>query len=658
MTFKGWQAGPSAVYALLTASWLLIALAKGGWFAAWPVTLPLLMMALVAAAIAWWRLPPVDRWVTIGLLGLGLLLYTPPSEHLPLFGDAAIYPNEGAYLARTGGIRGIYEPLAALSPPLRAPFYVANVEQFAERIQWSVQSYQGILYGGYYLIDLTGPTLQTSRMTLSEVWFALLTELVGVRGALYQTALWSVTALVILYLTAQTFVKRPAALWATLLLAVSYPQIHFSRTPYAEIPSQFWLLLGFYFAVRWVETRKPWYFVTVLLCWMTTWAGRVDAVLLLGAIGLLCLMAAAARDRRTLLWGVSSLPLCAGMVLLAANLPYIGATYELIALRWSWFGTALLGLVITLPVAVVLVWSIGPRLYKWLERVAPLAHLLLFVACAFVVAWATLPNPLRDANVTRSFQEILWFSSQYLTPLFYWLVLAGIGRLFWRGYGAKELLLLGTVLSLSAVFFFTYTSAPVYPVSLRRLIGDVWPLMTILAAIALAAPWAIPRMPLGRQYGQVALGVVALGWMAWLSAPLLQQAEATGSLAFIQKLHEDLPNNSVTIFENQDGDSWVGWLAAPLYSLYGDWTLVLDTDEPDPAVLAQVVAEFAALGRTAYLVSQHNPLPQALLPSGYAADLVWEQIWQSTLLGQTRAPYPPPYWVFAHPVHVYALHKK
>lgn len=648
---NGWQAGPIAVYALLATTWLLIGLAQLGWFAAWPAALPLLVVALVAAVLAWWRAPVEDRWVVVALVALGSFLYTPPAEHLPLFGDGAIYPNEGAYLARTGGMHGVYEPLAALSPPLREPFYVANVEQFAERIQWSVQSYQGILYGGYYLMDLTGPTLQASRMPLSEVWFALLTKLVGVCGALYQTALWGMAALVMLYLTAGHFVKRPAALWATVLLAVSYPQIHFARAPYAEVPGQFWLLLGFYFAVRWIDERKPWQLVTVLLCWTTTWAGRVDAVLLLGAVGLLGLIMAATRDKRTLVWAVLTLPLCAGMVLLAANVPYIGATYELIALRWSWFGAAFLGLLLALPVAVALAWVAGPRLPKWAERIAPLAHPLLFAACAFVVGWSTLPNPLRDADVTRSFQEILWFSSQYLTPLFYWLVLAGIGWLCWRGYGAKELLLLGTVLSLSAVFFFNYTSAPVYPVSLRRLLGDVWPLMCILAAIALAAPWPLP----GRRYGQLVLGAAAIGWMVWLSWPILQQQEAADTLVFIQELHEALPSNSVVIFETQDGDSWVGWLAAPLYSLYGDWTLLLDSDEPDPATVADAVAEFVTGGRAVYIASQHQPLPVSLLPPGYQAPLALERLWRSSLIGQTRAPYPPPYWEFAHPLYLYQL---
>nr|AGC72328.1 hypothetical protein [uncultured bacterium A1Q1_fos_2004] len=652
---SGWSGGLVAVYALLAATWLLIGLAKAGWFVAWPAALPLLVVAGGASLVAWWRQPLADRWAIAVLSIGGCLLYTPPAEHLPLFGDAAIYANEGAYLARTNAISGVYEPFAALSPQARAPFYVANTEQFP---QAPLQSYAGILYGGYYLTNLAPPTLQVSRMPVTEAWLALLTKIAGMRGALYSTPVWSIAALAVLYLIARHFVPQTIALWAALLLGVSYPQIYFARAPYAELAGQFWTLLGFYVALRWLKERQPWQLVTVLLCWTTTWAGRVDAILLLAGVGLIGLIAATAREKRSLQWAMVSVPFCAALILLAANRPYIGGTYELILQRWPWFGSALLVLLAVLPVGVLLFWAWGRSLQGWLQRVAPLLHLLLFAACLFVVAWATVPNPLREAGVIRRYQEIIWFSSAYLTPLFYWLALGGIGWLFGRGYDAKGLLLLAMTLTLSALFFMNYTSAPDYPVSLRRLISDVVPLLTLLAAIALSA---VPALPLGprslRRAIQWTVALVALGWMGWLSWPVIQQREAHGTLAFVQQLHVDLPDNGVFLFENQDGDSWVGWLAAPLYSLYGDWALRLDSDTPDPAMLAQAVTEFAAGGRAVYLVSQSNPPPASLLPVGYRATLILERQWVSSLIGQTRAPYPPPYWEFAMPVHLFALEK-
>ena len=683
MNKRPWQAGPLAVGALLLATWLLIGLAELGWFKGWPVVLPLLVVALAATVLAWWRQPMIERWTIAGLVIVGGLLYTPPAEHLPLFGDSAIYVNEAAYLARTGGLTGIYEPLAALSPAAQAPFYVSSSEQMPNT---PLQSYAGFVYGGYYLTDLTGSTLQASRQPLSEVWLALWMKLVGVRGSLYNTALWGVAGLVVLYLTARHFVTQPLALWAALLLGVSYPQIHFAKAPYSEIPGQWWTLLGFYFALRWIEGRRPWSLVLVLLCWTTAWSGRIDAILLLSGVGLLGLMAATWREGSSLRWAIGVIPICALLVWLAANGPYVGATYEIVTIIWPWFGAALLALLLALPLAVASFWFLGRPLQAWLQRLAPVIHLLLFAGALFVIGWSTIPNPWRVSEVTRRFQEIIWFSSYYLTPLFFWLALAGVGWLFWKGYNAKELLLLGLALTLSALFFMNYTVAPVYPVALRRLISDVLPLLSLLAAVALAASAApegrnryeqtTPPQPspnwggsrlldddnsslssLGRvRVGFTAvLAIIALVWMGWLSWPVIQQREGEGSLAFLQELHEALPPDGVFLFENQDDNSWIGWLAAPLYSLYGDWALRLDSDEPDPAVLAQAIKEFNTSGRTAYLVSQQNPPPPSLIPPGATATLVLERLWQSTLIGQTRTPYPPPYWEFAHPVYVFKV---
>ncbi|MCE7983945.1 MAG: hypothetical protein DYG89_22450 [Caldilinea sp. CFX5] len=653
MNDKKWSAGPLAVYALFIVTWLLIGLAAGGWFRAWPLALPLLAVALVATVLAWWRQPPLDRWTIAGLVVVGGLLYTPPAEHLPLFGDSAIYVNEAAYLARTGGLSGNYEPLAALSPDVRDPFYTSNSEQHPAT---PLQSYAGFIYGGYYITDPTGPTIQASRQPLSEVWLALWIKLVGVWGSLYNTPLWGVAGLVVLYLVARHFVTQPLALWAVLLLGVSYPQIHFSKAPYSEIPGQFWTLLGFYFALCWIERRRPWQLVTVLFCWVTAWSGRIDALLLLSGVGVLGLMAATWREGASLRWAVRVIPLCALLVWLAANGPYIGATYEIVALLWPWFGSALLTLLLALPLVVILFWFTGRWWQGWLQRLAPTLHLLLFAAALFVVGWSTLPNPWRVAEVTRRYQEIIWFSSYYLTPLFFWLALAGIGWLFRRGYGAKELLLLTLTLTLSALFLMNYTVAPVYPVALRRLISDVLPLLSVLAAMAVAAIALLPLGPLPlRRIGQAVVGLVALGWMGWLGWPVVWQEEGKGSLAFIQELHEALPPDGVFLFENQDDNSWIGWLAAPLYSLYGDWALRLDGDEPDLALLTQAIREFNAGGRTVYLVSQQNPPPATLLPPGVTATLVLERLWQSSLIGQTRAPYPPPYWEFAHPVYFFKI---
>jgi len=46
---RGWSGGLVAMSALLAATWLLIGLAKAGWFVAWPAALPLLVVVVGAS---------------------------------------------------------------------------------------------------------------------------------------------------------------------------------------------------------------------------------------------------------------------------------------------------------------------------------------------------------------------------------------------------------------------------------------------------------------------------------------------------------------------------------------------------------------------------------------------------------------------------------
>lgn len=641
----------AALVLLAAAGWVLVALAQSGRFAWWPTALILLTPALVAGAVALWQATWFDRLTVLVLIIVAAVLYTPPSQHIALSGDAAIYPNEAAFIARTGGVSAIYEPFTGLSPAARDLFYIGSDEQFDGK--FSVQAYEGLLYGGYYVTDAEQARIHTSRMPLTEVWAAWLTALFGLDAAFFLNAIAAVLALVLLYAIGVQISGRGLALWSALLLAVSYPQVHFSRAPYAEIVGQVWMLAGLLLAVLWLRQRQAWQVVLALLFWVTTWSARVDGLLLLGAASLLLVVAAHDRDRASLRAGLLALPAIFLLGWLGNNPPYVGATVELFGNLFLLFIPAMVVLLVGLPLALLLAWRWGQTFTStvW-PRVAQPVRVVIFAVCAFVVLWATLPNPLREAGVTRRYQEIIWFSSAYVTPLFYWLALAGVGVILWQRADRARLFILATFLGLAAIFFYRYSSAPVYPVSLRRLIADVYPLMALLAGAALAAiPWRD-----NWRFVRIAVAVVAVLWIGWLALPVIEQHEAADDVAFVNQLHAALPMNGVFLFERQDGDSWVGWLAAPLYSIYNDWALLLENDEPDAAALSAAVGEFEAAGRTVYVISQHDPLPEPLLPPGYSAQKVNQLAWRSSLIGQTRDPvYPPPYWEFEHALNVYEL---
>ncbi len=656
------EPGALALAALAAAAWLLIALARSGNFAWWPAALPLVALALVFGSAAWWRSSRFDKEATAALFVLAALLYLPPAQTLAMTGDAAIYAGDGAYIARTGGMTGEFAPLAPLSPETRDLFFISSSEQFGGGI--SATAYQGIIYGSYYVVDeginpdgsRSAPTIRTARMPQVESWLALLFTTGSLSAPFYLSPLFGALALCLLYAVARRLYRQWIALWVAVLVAISYPQIYLARAPLAEIAGQFWTFAALLLALRWLDEKHPWQLAATLLLWATAWSARIDSILLIGPAALLLMWAGVRRDGRCLRAALLTAPAVIALGYLGSNPVYVGATAELAVQFINLLGPAAVTVGVGLPLLVGAAWLWGPLSCAeiW-PRVRVPASVLIFVAATFVVLWSTVPNPWRDPAITRHFQEIPWFSSTYVTPLLYWLALVGVGVLLWRGFNAPEGFILLTALGLGAAYFYTYSSAPVYPISLRRLIGEVIPLMALLAGFAVAALDRLLVRPRVRRVLQVVVAGVALLWMGAQSIPLLANHEARDELADVAALHAQLPADGVFIFEPQDADSWIGWLAAPLYSLYGDWALLLESDDPAPDALALAIREFEAAGRTAYILSQSSPAPATLTPPGYRATQVLASSWSSALIGQTRPPNQPIFWEFTQPLNMYRL---
>jgi hypothetical protein len=394
-----------------------------------------------------------------------------------------------------------------------------------------------------------------------------------------------------------------------------------------------------------------------LIMWATSWSARVDALLLLAPAALLLAIAAGYRDRAALRWAGLGAPLLIGLILLGNNSAYFLATIHLATSGVALLTPALVALAVGAPLTIWMVWKWGAGLVRGWKRVERPVLAALWLVIVAVLLWATVPGAWRDASVTRPFQEIIWFSSLYITPIFYWLSVAGLGVLFWRGLTPLTLLLSATFLLLAVAYLHGYTSANVYPISLRRLASDLLPIMALIAGYTFTLAAALPNRQLAAWRKPIGFLVAAasLVWVAALSAPLLSQHEFPDDRAFIQGLHDALPADAAILFEPQDANSWIGWLAGPLFSGEGDWALLLETDTPDPALLAQAIDELRAAGRTPLVASQSTPRPAALLPAGMEAKEVFATNWNSAQLGQARPPDEPVYWQFALPLHVYEL---
>ena len=156
------------------------------------------------------------------ILVAGLLLFAWPAEHLPLVGDSAIYPNTAARLIRDRGLVYRYTPLDGLSLVQKQLFYVPADAQLSNL---KIRSYQGLLYGAYYVMDPEQDRVVSSRPPLVITWMALFGKLFGPKGMLYVTPLFGALSLVMLYFLGKGSFRPRRGRAGRILAAAQLPAI-------------------------------------------------------------------------------------------------------------------------------------------------------------------------------------------------------------------------------------------------------------------------------------------------------------------------------------------------------------------------------------------------------------------------------------------------
>jgi len=588
------------------------------------------------------------------ILTAGLLLFGWPAEHFPLLGDSAIYPNTAAMLIRTGGLTYHYDPLDGLSLQQKQLFYIPSDRQLPHI---EIQSYRGLLYGAYYVMDPDQNTIVSSRPPLIIAWMGLLGMLFGERGMLYVAPLFGAASLVTLYfLGKQAFDAGTGAL-AALWVAASFPQLHFSRAPYAEVVGQFFALTALYSLIVYWQTHRLRYVLGAIAALTAAFATRIDILFALFTLFFFFALLAVRRDWKGLVASTAGLVAAMGFTLWTVNRPYVGATSELM-LAWQFRFLRRLdpGLALGLSMGSLL----GLVLLVLLVRHVPMIRLWQFVRWGFSLAavlgvgYALHIRPLMPEYalvngelVPTHNEELMAVTAQYLSPLFFWLVPLGAVLVLWQNrIRLEQLLLIVFVASFGAVFFWQYTTAKVYPVALRRLVPEVLPGLALFGAFGLRR---LSQWPRGRWPAMTLAGLVLVSLVS-VSGPYWFYQEATDTWDFLDRLAERLPSDAVILFEPQRDDSIVGWFAAPLWSFHQRRALLLNSGELDGGALQDAICLWQSWGRDVYVVSQQNP--STWWPGEFQGRRQGEVVWDSSIIGQSRL-FPPYVWRFALTFSIY-----
>ncbi len=648
--------------AVALTAWTLVAvaLAQVGFF-----RLPALLLAGAVAAglgvtFLWRSRPdtaPTSRRETLFLFLIaiaGLLLFGWPAEHFPLLGDSAIYPNTAARLVGTGGLSYHYSPLDGLTPAQKQLFYVPADRQLA----WiQFRSYRGVLFGAYYMTDVADNVALSSRPPAAIVWMGLFDMLFGPRGMFYATPLFGVLSLFAVYFLGKRLYGPAAGALATLWLCVSFPQIHFSRTPYAEVPGQFFLLAATYGLVCYVQWRRIGHLLLGVAALTAAFATRIDAILVLPALFFFALILAHRRDGRGLAAALGSL---AGGIAYSAwtvNRPYVGANAEMFLagvrrlLQQPGVGL-LLALGLVAVVVLGLVVALVPfRLPSGIVR----CFRMLIAACILMgVGYALHIRPLIPEYelaggqlVPSHNEEVMAMAAQYIGPLVFWLAACGLVVAVWKyRLFSEQMFFIVLTASQAALFFSQYMVDFVYPVALRRIVPEVIPGLFLFAALALSRLARLQRWRLAA----AALAGIVVASLVTVSGRYWFYQEGRGTWRFLNGLEQWLPSSAMILFEPEQDGSVAGWFAAPLWSFFDRPALLLNRGEPDAEALHEVLCSWHNGGREVYVVAQ-RPLEE-WWPGDFPGRQVDLLTWRSGIIGQARL-FPPYIWDFEFQFPIY-----
>ncbi|QYJ14420.1 hypothetical protein Rxycam_00216 [Rubrobacter xylanophilus DSM 9941] len=543
------------------------------------------------------------RWdvAALALVAGAFLLYALPAEYVINSRDPGVYTLFAARLARTGELLH-HDPLVGA---------VSGFHEFLE----------GRKYPGFFILGENLIVPQFFPGPFALLGFGAL--LGGVWGALYVVPVLGALSVGVAYALGRELFGPRAGLLGAALLAASYTQIWWSRHPSSEVMAQFFVLGGLWLAVRFVRRPEPLPGLLAGLLLGGAMLVRVDGFL--AAAALLALFAwdvATRRPLRPWVFPAAPLALCGAAALLYLNTA--GARYLYIlytehglreALRAAPLALAGTGLLAGGLLWVRRRWSRG--LEAWGAacggRVA--VGLALSVVAASLWAylimpepWGSLPENLRgfDAYQSQVVVRMVWF----VTPPVAVLALAGLllaARRPERGLAVFA----GAVLAFGVLYVAVPNVAPDLPWATRRFVPAVFPGVCLFAGYAASEVAGFSARRGGRQAGAAAgalLAVLALGWTAHVSAPILTFRELDGALGALERVEREIPEGARVVY--MEMPSGHDWTASTFEYLYGHPVLpydrvrfILEADELEEAGLLRDAVYVTTDGSPAPLVS-------------------------------------------------------
>jgi hypothetical protein len=613
-----------ALFLLLGAVGILgLALAQVGMFSAWALLLSGGLVPAGAAALSWrlrhQLLPKPIAFSRNEIIGVVLLLmvaafsFARPAEYVVGGGDAGVYVNWAADIARNGALLP--------SDPLTAQLPTEHIDGFL-RAQPPTAETDYLRFPGFYLSETEPGQLIPQFYPLQAISLAVAYSVAGVWGALFMTPLWGVLGVWAFYLFARLFLRWPLALLTSLLLVATPLQLYFARYPTAEPLTQYLIWSGLWSFTRYTtgaQLRPLWGLAAGLAIGMVFLA-RIDAlpVLLLPAAWAIYLIVARKWRQDEAWFWIPFLSVFAYAIFHAFwyAYPYTYNTYAgVLPLFWR-LATPLLVLAGAFAgvAALLVVWGRRQKLTpQQLDAVWKTIRIGGVIVVVLLILYAYFVRPYLGTTAMVNYwyaqtqipitnHENLVRLGWYLTPLgigvaaagFCILILFGPWRLLWPWA------LVGGAFSF--LYIYNILNNPFHIYAMRRYVPVVLPTFVLAGGVFLAWIW-------NRQnYTRLMRSIAVLGFVAWMTGMLVNgrliwtHAEYAGVTQQIEAAAARFPQNAILLFVDPAPVGLGVVVGTPLHFLHDLPSYDLQEEHLSEDMLLAQIDAWQAQGYAPYLL--------------------------------------------------------
>lgn len=608
-----------------------LALAQAGCFSLPTLIVVLLLVSSGIAGAAWlkqrsllWHVAPSPKaeWLAAVSVMLGAaVLFLHPHEYILGGGDAGVYVNVGANLAKTGSLL-IHEPLlTGIDPGLLPGLLREQPPGVATRF---------IRLPGFYLSDTVPGLVIPQFYPLHPIWLGVGYSLFGVAGALLVTPVWGVLSVVAVYLYGRSLFNWQTGWLAALLLLVTPLQIYFARYPTAEPITQLLSWTSIWAFTMFGQDRSPrglWGLVAGVT-FGQVFLARIDALpMLLIPVGWIAVLLWHRRwhGSEWFFWvPLVSLISYAGFHGLMFSEPYTLGAYGSVA-----------PLLVNQFWPIVAIGIVGGALGFWLVKyrqrvrqgqwrlfemtLLPWRQILRYGAAVVLVGLAVHAYFVRPrvgsvvlarywyggGQIPITNHENLVRLGWYLSPLGIGLaVVGGVLLLFSKRWDR-----LWPLWAVGGAFTFLYIynifNNPFHIYAMRRYVPVVVPFLVLAAAYTVSWLWQRATWRKPGRLASIVLLLALMGWLAYNDRLIWDQVDYEGAVEQIEHLAHLFEDEAVVLFVDDPPVGLGAVLGTPLQYLHGITSFDLQEDRVDADLLQEQVARWLGEGYAVYIA--RNP---------------------------------------------------